>query len=156
MRKTPLLPSPQRGQAGEKPERRRGEAGEKPGRRRGEAGVDGRGGTTENSKNHHKNKYERHFGTTRPSSWPRDAPSWAKGARRWSQDRPKKPEDGPRLALRAQDEPKMPQNCPKKASTRLLGASKMVLSPRRRTIFAELAHLCSSLVFPLLPCPFEA
>jgi len=76
---------------------------------------------------------------------------------------PKVPQDGPKIAPRspkmapkAQDEHTMPQNCPKKALTRLLGTSKIVLSPRRRAIFGEFACFCSSLFFPRLSCPFEA
>ena len=92
------------------------------------------------------------LGTTRPASWPQDAPSWDQDAPRWAQDGPKIP----KIAPRAQDEPKMPQNWPKKASTWCPGTSKMVLSPRCRAIFAELAQLRVFFMFPLLPCPFEA
>ena len=55
-----------------------------------------------------------------------------------------------------QEKPKMPQNCPKKASALIPGISKMVLLPRRQAFFVEVAQLCSFLVFPIFPGPFEA
>ena len=90
-------------------------------------------------------------------------PRWAQDGAKMPQDGPKmpqdcfsKPEDCSKMAPRAQDEDKMPQIFLKKALTRLLGTLKIVLSPRRRAIFAEIVRCCPFLVFPRLLCPFEA
>ena len=86
---------------------------------------------------------------------PEVGPKMPQDGPKMPQDSPNKPEDCSKMAPRAQDEHKMPQISPKKALTRLLGTLKIVLSPRRRAIFAEIVRCCPFLVFPRLLCPFE-